>query len=965
MLISKIGLPFGTQTQTNSLAQAVRADGTILSLGKSYFENGVGNGIDDFDLFGTDGTLLSDGFVIDAQAYASPPTSIRVRPDGSFVALFGSTPSVRLHAADGTPLTGLLPLAGSTATLEAQVDVAADGSFAAVVNTAEHYDLYRFDAGGTQIGTATSFDAESFGYSEYSDGFDTQADGTFVVARSKSFLLHSSNGIDLYGRGVAVDLIDGTTVTRSVDVHLPYYADPTGRSGAAYDETSTSTAPQAVVLDTGGFAVVYEVNVGRSNLEYTKRIAFFDGDGNALGPAAQLFAEEGGPSAAAIEFRSAPVTGGGVAVAWVDGGVLYVGVAFADASGGVSFEEAAIADVRSAASDSGSGLRDVFTGDDGSIFVSYFAAADGSFLTQRIVVADDGALVLTGTDAGESISGGSGDDQIDGEGGDDTVQGFAGADTIFGGDGNDLLIGGEGADRLDGGDQNDVLIGGAGADQLNGGAGYDQASYEGSNGAVAVDLRNGTGVGSHAAGDTLTGIENLKGSRFGDILIGNAGINVLVGDDGADILQGLGGNDQLLGGAGNDILNGGPGADQLNGGAGVDQASYEGSNDGVIVDIESGISWFGHAAGDTFIGIENLKGSRFNDALFANDGVNVLVGDDGNDQLKGRGGNDQLLGGAGNDNLEGGAGADQIHGGDGYDQASYFLSASGVAVDLRNGHAFGGDAAGDTITSIEALAGSAYFDTLIGNGEANRLIGLNGFDTLRGLGGNDLLYGGNGNDRLFGDSGSDLLSGGAGNDILNGGSGADAIYGGDGYDQANYQGSSAAVAVDLRNGNTIGGDALGDTIIDIEALVGSAYSDRLIGNGVANILRGENGFDTLRGFGANDRLFGGNGNDTLFGDAGSDLLDGGSGNDQLSGGADADTFVFADGFGRDVVADFDAFDSQEKIDLSKVTNITGFADLSANHLTQSGADAVITDGANTITLIDVAIADLDAGDFIF
>ena len=472
--------------------------------------------------------------------------------------------------------------------------------------------------------------------------------------------------------------------------------------------------------------------------------------------------------------------------------------------------------------------------------------------------------------------------------------------------------------------------------------------------------------------------------QFINVVVDRAtGTGPIVGDELANILYGCPSNDILNGNGGNDVLIGRAGADQLNGGAGYDQASYEGSNGAVAVDLRNGTGVGGHAAGDTLTGIENLKGSRFGDTLIGNGGVNVLVGDDGNDILQGLAGNDQLLGGAGNDILEGGAGADQIHGGDGYDQASYEGSTSGVAVDLRNGNTIGGDAAGDTITGIEALVGSAYFDTLLGNNVANILRGENGFDYLRGFAGNDKLFGGNGNDTLFGDSGSDQLNGdagndtlfggagndqllgGTGNDILNGGSGADQIHGGDGYDQANYQGSTSGVAVDLRNGNTIGGNAAGDTITGIEALVGSAYFDTLIGNGEANILRGENGFDTLRGFGGNDRLFGGNGNDSLIGDAGFDMLTGGAGNDTLTGGVNGDTFIFADGFGKDVITDFEELNNFEKIDLSAVTAITDFADLAANHLTQAGANAVITAGANTITLNGVAIADLDAGDFVF
>ena len=118
---------------------------------------------------------------------------------------------------------------------------------------------------------------------------------------------------------------------------------------------------------------------------------------------------------------------------------------------------------------------------------------------------------------------------------------------------------------------------------------------------------------------------------------------------------------------------------------------------------------------------------------------------------------------------------------------------------------------------------------------------------------------------------------------------------------------------------------------------------------------GDKGLDLLRG---------GNGNDNIRGFAGFDVLIGGTGNDRLQGDANADTFVFGNGFGHDVIVDFDAFNARERIDLSAVTAITSFADLAADHLTQVGTDAVITDGSNTITITGVDIADLDAGDFL-
>ncbi|MFD1729814.1 calcium-binding protein, partial [Rhizobium viscosum] len=94
--------------------------------------------------------------------------------------------------------------------------------------------------------------------------------------------------------------------------------------------------------------------------------------------------------------------------------------------------------------------------------------------------------------------------------------------TSFTGTGNDLdniVTGGLGNDVLHGGNGNDILIGGAGADVLNGGAGTDTVSYAGSSSGVTIDLDAGTGHGGDAEGDTLSGIEVVVGSGYGDTLI--------------------------------------------------------------------------------------------------------------------------------------------------------------------------------------------------------------------------------------------------------------------------------------------------------------------------------------------------------------------------------------------------------------------------------------------------------------
>ena len=71
--------------------------------------------------------------------------------------------------------------------------------------------------------------------------------------------------------------------------------------------------------------------------------------------------------------------------------------------------------------------------------------------------------------------------------------------------------------------------------------------------------------------------------------------------------------------------------------------------------------------------------------------------------------------------------------------------------------------------------------------------------------------------------------------------------------------------------------------------------------------------------------------------------------------------------GTDTITDFDVNDANEKIDLAAVTNINSFTDLqSGGTMVQNlSGDVVITDGADTITLVGVNLGDLDASHFIF
>jgi Ca2+-binding RTX toxin-like protein len=185
----------------------------------------------------------------------------------------------------------------------------------------------------------------------------------------------------------------------------------------------------------------------------------------------------------------------------------------------------------------------------------------------------------------------------------------------------------------------------------------------------------------------------------------------------------------------------------------------------------------------------------------------------------------------------------------------------------------------------DRLAGTADPDRLLGLSGNDLLLGGGGGDTLDGGRGNDELYGGPGRDRLLGGNGDDLLSGGAGNDVLDGGRGEDVLRGGPGFDTADYSASEAGVSVYLGSviigpfpGRTdIGSGPESDTLVGIEAVIGSVRYDYL----VAGL--------------CDSTLYGGGGNDTLAGAFGDDLLDGGAGDDYLNGAFGDRIALYTDG----------------------------------------------------------------------
>lgn len=287
------------------------------------------------------------------------------------------------------------------------------------------------------------------------------------------------------------------------------------------------------------------------------------------------------------------------------------------------------------------------------------------------------------------------------------------------------------------------------------------------------------------------------------------------------------------------------------------------------------------------------------------------------EDISGTAGPDVLSGGYGDDYFISSEGNDTYKGGVGFDQVSFKDDPAGVAANLATGTATDGWGDTDTLISIEMLRGSLFDDTLIGDKGGNH---------IRGLGGDD---------------------------VLNGGKGKDVVR----YDRDAKYGGTDGVTVNLKKGTATDGFGDSDKLKNFENVIGTESKDKIIGSGGKNIIEGDGGNDVLKGLAGKDILFGG---------TGKDKLDGGNGNDKLYGDGGADRFIFSGKFGDDTIFDFDTAGTKERIDLSSVSPIRNFRDLSNNHLSEVSGSAVIDDGnGNTITLDGVAMSDLSANDFLF
>jgi Ca2+-binding RTX toxin-like protein len=208
----------------------------------------------------------------------------------------------------------------------------------------------------------------------------------------------------------------------------------------------------------------------------------------------------------------------------------------------------------------GDGGNDQFEGGTGIDTLVETADADFTLTPTQVFVAGVGERFYDIERA--VLSGGDGNNRLD-------ASAFTGPVILVGGDGHDTLVGGPGSDQLSGGAGNDSLVGGLGADVLDTGSGADFADggegndtyllqlgglqtlldesgidsidLSGSAFGVNADLVGGTIKfnGLTAAIATLGGsFENLRGTSFDDVIVGNVDRNILEGGGGVDDIDG-------------------------------------------------------------------------------------------------------------------------------------------------------------------------------------------------------------------------------------------------------------------------------------------------------------------------------------------------------------------------------------------------------------------------------------------
>jgi Ca2+-binding RTX toxin-like protein len=355
-------------------------------------------------------------------------------------------------------------------------------------------------------------------------------------------------------------------------------------------------------------------------------------------------------------------------------------------------------------------------------------------------------------------------------------------------------------------------------------------------------------------------------------IVGTAGDDVLHGTPQADVIWGGAGDDKIYGGLGNDRICGGRGADLIHGGRGNDTVDGgAGDYDRVIGDL-----------GDDKV----LGGGGDHDEAAGSLGIDIVNGGPGNfDLVRGDYGWDRMSGGAGRGDIAS------------FATAVAARNGSGVWVSLAD-HKARGDGH-DKLFGFEAIEGSAFRDTLIGNKSANAIDGGAGDDKLFGGGGADTIDGGQGKDSCKGAKGRTTSCGPERapkasayvqlNPLGRGGAGLQVVAGA-GRDElvVSFDEATETFGVSAKKPLAIGPGC--------ERQAPTQVACPALGPGLWMMADLGPGNDTLRVEGSlaavgTSRFAGGIGNDVIRGGPEDNLIEAGPGADKLYGGAGADGLI--------------------------------------------------------------------------
>lgn len=472
-----------------------------------------------------------------------------------------------------------------------------------------------------------------------------------------------------------------------------------------------------------------------------------------------------------------------------------------------------------------------------------------------------------------------------------------------------------------------------------------------------VDFRDGTTLDAAGVGiDTFSGVNNIRGSGYGDILIGGRRES-----DQLEQYEGRGGNDSIFGGSGYDRVN--YHVDGLGTTFIVDNGNVQFALDENGAQIYTmGLTILMHegtVVGDPLVtgsdqirGVEGIRGTWLADTYDAR-GFSAESANAGS-----RGFFNDFEGFTGNDTITG----------NGYTRLSYMGTFDAVYVNLQtgvakdkadflNGTSLDVAKVGVDVLNggINSLRGSSFNDILIGGVAANDLL-----EVFDGRTGNDVLSGGSGFDRarydndgsvsawLYNGTTLTMLDDGVTNSVFKFTQGVTVnLAAGTASGDVNYTGSDTLLGIESVFGTILADtyDATGFSATSTNAgaygtfneFQGKGGNDTVIGNGntrvsyidafagvlvdlengtSSSLLSGDAAFvgvDTISGANAargslfGDEIIGSTGADVLEGMAGDDSITGGAGNDKIDGGVGQDTAVYAG-------------------DLSTITNIARTAD---------------------------------------